>query len=157
MANVTDINRAEAAVAKRKQYPFTGEWLMNARRRELQTQAHARVAKAVRLGLLPRIAGLRCVDCGKPAQAYDHANYAEPLVVEPVCTRCNVLRGPGLPWAPSLSFKESHDAWSEYKAQPRSWRQGTEWPSLPYVRAALRPLTHCQLCQQPLPKEEHAA
>ncbi len=34
-----------------------------------------------------------CVDCGKPAAHYDHRDYSKPLVIEPVCAKCNVNRG----------------------------------------------------------------
>jgi hypothetical protein len=64
--------------------------------RAARQRASKAVARAVRAGLLPRLDGsISCVDCGKPAEAYDHRDYTEPLVVSPVCTRCNVLRGPG--------------------------------------------------------------
>jgi hypothetical protein len=55
--------------------------------------------RAVRLaiieGRLPRLDGsVKCKDCGKPAQVYDHREYAKPLEVDPVCRRCNCKRGP---------------------------------------------------------------
>lgn len=37
-----------------------------------------------------------CVDCGRPAECYDHRDYLRPLDVEPVCYSCNRRRGPGL-------------------------------------------------------------
>ena len=57
---------------------------------------HSRVASAIRSGLLkhPVRDGLRCADCGCAAVEYDHRDYNEPLQVEPVCRRCNLLRGP---------------------------------------------------------------
>lgn len=59
------------------------------------------VAKAIRKGLLPKLDGsVMCVDCGKPAQVYDHREYAKPLEVDPVCKRCNVRRGPAKEVAP---------------------------------------------------------
>lgn len=54
------------------------------------------VAKAVRTGQLPPIKTQVCVDCGSPAHHYDHRDYSKPLDVEPVCARCNSLRGPAL-------------------------------------------------------------
>ncbi len=52
------------------------------------------VTKAVRDGDLPSIGTQICVDCGKPAQHYDHRDYDKPLEVEPVCVKCNFARGP---------------------------------------------------------------
>jgi hypothetical protein len=39
----------------------------------------------------------KCVDCGNPAECYDHRDYTRPLKVEPVCKACNNRRGPGWP------------------------------------------------------------
>lgn len=50
--------------------------------------------KAVRAGLIPRADTLTCVDCGKPAQCWDHRDYTKPLEVEPTCRACNKARGP---------------------------------------------------------------
>lgn len=58
-----------------------------------QQRAHAAVAKAVRLGEMPRARELSCVDCAKPAVDYDHRDYSKPLEVEPVCRRCHMARG----------------------------------------------------------------
>ena len=59
--------------------------------------AGSRVAKAVRLGLLPRLDGsVPCTDCGKPAKHYDHSDYRRPLDVQPVCSGCNKRRGPSV-------------------------------------------------------------
>lgn len=41
-----------------------------------------------------------CVDCGRPAEQYDHRDYARPLDVEPVCRSCNVMRGSAQPINP---------------------------------------------------------
>lgn len=60
-------------------------------------QAHVAVARAIRLGQLPRPATLRCADCAGPAEQYDHRDYSFPLMVEPVCRRCNVRRGAAAP------------------------------------------------------------
>lgn len=59
--------------------------------------AIAAVCKAVRKGMLPRASSRVCVDCGAQAAVYDHRDYALPLVVEPVCRRCNFMRGPAIP------------------------------------------------------------
>lgn len=66
-------------------------------RRSLQNRAGAVVGHFVRLGLLPKANTLTCVDCGERGGAWDHRDYAKPLAVEPVCFRCNMLRGPAEP------------------------------------------------------------
>ena len=66
--------------------------------RKLRQVAHSRVKWAIKCGELPAIdEDTKCVDCDAPAQCYDHRDYRKPLDVEPVCTRCNNVRGPGLP------------------------------------------------------------
>lgn len=55
------------------------------------------VAAAIRYGVLKKATECTCADCGKPAQEYDHRDYAKPLDVDPVCRSCNILRGPGKP------------------------------------------------------------
>lgn len=57
------------------------------------TNASNLVQKAVRDGVLPKVDTLICVDCGKTAQNYDHRDYTNPLEVEPVCKKCNLIRG----------------------------------------------------------------
>ena len=66
------------------------------RRRAIANPAHAAVARAIKRGLLKRPREFPCTDCGKPAEQYDHREYAKPLEVEPVCRRCNLKRGPAL-------------------------------------------------------------
>lgn len=64
-------------------------------KRRKSPNPHRAVADAVKTGGLPRLDGtIGCVDCGKPARSYDHRDYAKPLEVEPVCTKCNHQRGP---------------------------------------------------------------
>lgn len=55
------------------------------------------VALAVKQGYLKPVKECICVDCGAPARAYDHRDYNKPLEVEPVCYRCNKIRGPAIP------------------------------------------------------------
>lgn len=62
-------------------------------------EAGSAVALAIREGRLVRPATLSCVDCGVSAEQYDHRDYGQPLNVEAVCRRCNLLRGPGIPTA----------------------------------------------------------
>lgn len=60
------------------------------------------VVLAKELGVLPGLndPDIRCVDCGAVANEYDHRDYSRPLEVDPVCGRCNKLRGPAK--APTL-------------------------------------------------------
>jgi len=55
----------------------------------------------------------KCVDCGEEAESYDHRDYFEPLKVEPVCIRCNTLRGPAY---------KTLDALAEAKRKPKEAR-----------------------------------
>ena len=41
--------------------------------------------------------GLKCEDCDKRAELYDHRDYNKPLKVAPVCFGCNKRRGSALP------------------------------------------------------------
>jgi len=54
------------------------------------------VQKALRSGELLPLRHQYCVDCGAPATEYDHRDYSKPIEVDPVCHRCNKLRGPAL-------------------------------------------------------------
>ena len=72
-----------------------------ARQKALRAPAKREVGRAIREGRLPRLTGvIPCVDCGKPAQIYEHRNYAKPLDVVPACRSCNALRGPAIDMAP---------------------------------------------------------
>jgi hypothetical protein len=66
-------------------------------RDRLVARASAAVAKAVRSGEIPHFSKFKCIDCGEPAECYDHRDYRKPLTVDPVCKGCNNRRGPGLP------------------------------------------------------------
>lgn len=69
-------------------------WHERAQKRFWQQRAGSRVGYALKTGALPRLDGsILCVDCGDVAREYDHRDYAEPLVVEPVCHSCNIRRG----------------------------------------------------------------
>jgi hypothetical protein len=52
------------------------------------------VSKAVRHGVLPDRRIFSCMDCGDRATDYDHRDYSQPLMVDPVCRACNFKRGP---------------------------------------------------------------
>lgn len=67
-------------------------------RRIVRGMAQCRVKRAVDRGLLAPVWEKSCVDCGAPATDYDHRDYTKPLEVEPTCHRCNMRRGPGLPY-----------------------------------------------------------
>lgn len=63
----------------------------------LKRRASYQLRKVILRGDIPHPYTLLCVDCRRPARGYDHRDYTKPLDVVPVCTRCNVLRGPGGP------------------------------------------------------------
>ena len=63
---------------------------------EARTKALAKVAAAVKSGLIVTARWNQCVDCGNQADHYDHRNYMRPLSVQPVCRSCNKKRGPAL-------------------------------------------------------------
>ena len=62
-----------------------------------QAQAAYQLNKAVRNGILLHFSKFNCVDCGKPAQCYEHRDYNKPLEVVPTCKSCNTRRGPAIP------------------------------------------------------------
>lgn len=65
----------------------------------LRQRAHAVVSRAKKVGLLPKLDGLiKCTDCDVPATEYDHRDYFSPLMVVPVCHKCNIKRGPAFPF-----------------------------------------------------------
>lgn len=63
-----------------------------------QARAASAVSAAIHRGELRPAIEFACVDCGVLAQEYDHRDYTQPLKVDPVCTRCNSLRGPAAPF-----------------------------------------------------------
>jgi hypothetical protein len=73
-----------------------GSWreLIMSRRRIPAARA---VAKAIKNGSLPNPKTLMCVDCGAPAVCYEHRDYRKPLDVDPVCKRCDCIRGTAMP------------------------------------------------------------
>lgn len=60
----------------------------------IQGRAMGAVRAAMLRGDLVPARKFKCVDCGKPAYAYDHRRYSRPLEVDPVCRSCNFWRGP---------------------------------------------------------------
>ena len=75
-------------------YNNVREFLMQQRRRK----GHQYISYAVRTKIVPRAKDCICIDCGKSAYCYDHRDYSKPTEIEPVCGRCQGLRGPGLPY-----------------------------------------------------------
>ena len=84
---------ANRDVAAKLCFPCLHAW----GKRSGATKAHARVHAAISKGLLTKASNCLCVDCGKQARDYDHRDYNKPLDVQPVCRRCNKLRGPAIP------------------------------------------------------------
>lgn len=95
--------------------------------------AIAAVARAVKAGKLPSAKDFSCVDCAKPAVEYDHRDYNFPLKVEPVCRRCNILRGSAVP--KQWESREAADEIERLRAQLES--QKNEWLSWAAKRDAL--------------------
>lgn len=64
--------------------------------RGLVTAVQVIASRTMKLYNIPGPREYACVDCGLPAQAYDHRYYSHPLEVDPVCLSCNNKRGPAL-------------------------------------------------------------
>lgn len=61
----------------------------------LRNAAYAFTRIAVANGFLADPKTCKCTDCQKQAECYDHRDYSKPMMVEPVCKRCNSSRGRG--------------------------------------------------------------
>jgi hypothetical protein len=68
--------------------------------------AAVKVKIAIRKKLLPPPTDFKCMDCGVPATCYDHRDYNKPLDVQPVCSRCNTLRGSAIPTTETVVVKK---------------------------------------------------
>jgi hypothetical protein len=56
-------------------------------------RARERVKDAIRREAIPPAKALNCVDCGQPANQYDHPRgYENALDIEPVCYKCHGAR-----------------------------------------------------------------
>lgn len=66
--------------------------------RQVRLLCHKIYKKALKNKRLVHWRGKKCVDCGKPAQGYDHRNYYYPIRVDSVCQPCNAKRGEGFPY-----------------------------------------------------------
>jgi hypothetical protein len=60
-----------------------------------RVKATQAVNAEVRAGRMQRPGEFKCVDCGEPAECWEHRDYSRPLDVEPVCRLCNNKRGAG--------------------------------------------------------------
>lgn len=71
-------------------------------RERLRSYAGEYTRRMIRRGLLPdlRRMNLRCTDCHRRADRYDHRDYRYPEFVQPVCVSCNGLRPPAYPHLP---------------------------------------------------------
>ena len=63
----------------------------------MRARAHGLIWKAKQEGFIPAASDSNCLDCGVQASEYDHRDYDKPYNVEPVCRRCNAIRGMALP------------------------------------------------------------
>lgn len=61
-----------------------------------KSRATQAVKRAVKAGHIKPANTFSCVDCGSPADRYDHRDYSQRLAVEPVCCSCNGHRGPAI-------------------------------------------------------------
>jgi hypothetical protein len=75
--------------------------------KQWRVRANILVWKAVTNGKLIRLGStfVKCADCGERATDYDHRDYRKALKVEPVCRKCNLVRGPGKPWPTGYTGK----------------------------------------------------
>jgi hypothetical protein len=69
------------------------EQKQNPRPDSMRQRAGSLVQLAIRHGLLTMQPDAKCVDCGKPADVWEHRDYARPLDVKPVCKGCNNRAG----------------------------------------------------------------
>jgi len=94
----------------------------------LRSVARGRVQAAVKNGTLPSPKGLLCIDCGDPAQCYDHRDYTKPLKVDSVCKTCDAQRGAGMPLPTSPDMEVE---WiTHYRPTTVGWRWGwLDWSS----------------------------
>src|SRR3990167_9249099 len=109
--------------------PLYCRWPDAKKREQLMARRRGKAAIAVRNavanGLLPHHSKMRCVDCGRKADCYDHRDYRKPLDVDPVCKSCDAVRGAGAPYdgrrrdwnARMLISRARREAQSASKAQ----------------------------------------
>jgi len=70
-----------------------------------RNKAAAAVRRAVKSGELKNLkkSKVKCTDCDSRAEVYDHRDYNKPLLVEPVCIKCNIARGTNAPKLPEAN------------------------------------------------------
>lgn len=63
----------------------------------LASKAHNVVKRMILSGKLKSLKdnNIKCSDCNKRAEVYDHRSYLEPEIVSPLCKSCNTIRGSG--------------------------------------------------------------
>jgi hypothetical protein len=83
--------------------------------------AHGAVARAVAKGELPRAHALSCTDCGAQASEYDHRDYSQPLVVEPVCRLHNRRRGRAKPHHDPVAIARRYVRSSAFAYKLKYW------------------------------------
>ena len=64
---------------------------------------HQAVHKEIKAGRLKPITECICVDCGRPAEHYDHRDYNRPIDVDPVCAVCNARRGSAVEYSSEVA------------------------------------------------------
>jgi hypothetical protein len=83
-----------------------------------QLDAHKAVLLAVKQGRMAPPTDFVCVDCEKPAEAYEHRDYNHPLDVQPVCRVCNRKRGNAIPknmtYAEFMEAAERHPGFRRF-------------------------------------------
>lgn len=82
----------------------------------LKAAAYAFTRAAIANGFLVDPRSCDCVDCGGDAECYDHRDYSKPMMVEPVCKRCNASRGRG--YMPPLVAGQSATLDALYATRP---------------------------------------
>lgn len=86
-------------------------------------KARVAVASAIRNGLIPKAKIFDCVDCGSPAEHYDHRDYNKPLEVDPVCRKCNSRRGPAIPLKEEPVLPRSKTLASAMRVKVEDWNR----------------------------------
>lgn len=116
---------------------FVDNLHVDIRRTDEKAKACRIVRAAVLRGDLLPAKLLTCIDCGRPAVAYDHRDYSKPLNVQPVCKSCNSKRGSAENYVPFHRAMPMHPnstrRWNsrltEVKSQPQQNFASGEKPS----------------------------
>ena len=117
--------------------------------KRLQSKAYGIVQRAIINGYLPKLDGsIKCFDCDKPAENYDHRDYRYPLFVQPVCTTCNLCRGKAKTSSPTRN--EFHRV-SQEKFMNTCKKCNYAWRS---IRKKPKYCPYCKNCKSPRWNEE---